>query len=310
MIIITDNPKFADKYFKSRPSWQSIFLSSLTDDVIQVGERLLKNETVYMAKVSARHFWQYMFFVEFASESQYDVLTEFCRNGLPIPRNTLCVAGSGRGFHGQHGRHWAAEQGNIHVSAYFQPSVEIKNFGAAFHVVPALSAAEAIDNLRNFDLPAGIKWVNDIVMGNSKVGGIIAFSQTRGPIVTDVVLGIGLNVGKTPVIEPTHFVPEAGCLAGFARRPEECSIGDVFEELITCLENNYKKAIQGNYNTLLGEYIKRSSVIGKEVRIMSDDLGSPEVEIARGEVESIGDNLELFLKGFDNPVWKGRLAFL
>lgn len=309
MIVITDNPKFADKFFSTKPTWQSVFLSSLSDDVMQVGERLLKNETVYTARISSRLLWQYMFFVEFAFESQFDVLTDNCRNNLPIPRNTLCIAGSGRGFHGQHNRPWAAESGNIHVSAYFQPSIEIKNFGAAFMVLPAVSVAETIDNLNNFSTGATIKWVNDIMIGNSKVGGVIAYSQTRGAIVTDVVLGIGLNVEKQPVIEPTPFVPEAGCLSGFAVNPRECTIGSVFDELLSCLDKNYKKVTSGNYSGLLEEYNRRSCVIGKNVSIMSDDSDNPDSEIAGGIVESIGVNLELYLKGAASPVWNGRLMY-
>lgn len=307
MILITDNPKFADRFFDTKPAWQSVFLSSLSDDIMPVADRLLKNETVYTARFSSRLLWQYMFFVEFAFESQFDVLTEHCRNNVSIPRNTLCIAGSGRGFHGLRDRPWVSEQGNIHISAYFQPSLEIKNFGSAFVILPAVSVIQAIDKLNNFTETSSIKWINDILMGNSKVGGVLAYSQTRGDIVTDVVLGIGLNVEKKPVVEATHFVPEAGCLADYAIIPKDCTRNVVFGELLNNIDVNYKKITQGGYTELLDLYSKRSAIIGKEVRIMSDDPDSPETEITSGVVESIGENLELYLKDAKDPVWKGRL---
>jgi biotin-[acetyl-CoA-carboxylase] ligase BirA-like protein len=307
MILITDNPKFADRYFSTKPAWQSVFLSSLSDDIMPVAERLLKNETVYTARFSSRLLWQYMFFVEFAFESQFDVLTEHCRNNIPIPRNTLCIAGSGRGFHGLRDRQWVSEQGNIHISAYFQPSLEIKNFVSAFHVLPAVSVVQAIDKLNNFSQTASVKWINDILMGSSKVGGVLAYSQTRGNIVTDVVLGIGLNVEKKPIVEATPFVPEAGCLADYAIIPRDCTRNVVFEELLNSIDINYKKVTQGGFNELLEFYSNRSAIIGRDVKIMTDNPESPATEITSGVVESIGENLELYLKGANDPIWNGRL---
>ena len=48
-------------------------------------------------------------------------------------------------------------------------------------------------------------------------------------------------------------------------------------------------------------------VVGKFVRILRDLPDEEQIEIGRGKVISIGDNLELYLKDKDSPVTKGRL---
>ncbi len=310
MILITDNPKFADKFFRTKPAWQSIYLTAISDEIMPLAERLLKNETIYIARYSSRHLWQYMFLVEYAFESQFDVLTEFSKASISIPRNTMCIAGSGKNFHGFKDRGWVSEMGNLHISAYFKPSIEIRNFGAAFTLLPAVSALEAIDSLNNFSETASVKWVNDIMVGSAKVGGILAYSQASGTIITDVVIGVGLNVEKKPVLEPTPFVPEVGSLIDYAISKRECTRVNVLDELLRALDRNYKKVTQGDYKDLLNSYTTRSTIIGREVRIMADEPGDTAKEIARGVVSAIGDNLEIRLEGRDEPLSKGRLIIL
>ena len=70
---------------------------------------------------------------------------------------------------------------------------------------------------------------------------------------------------------------------------------------------NIEKIITGNYYELLEIYRTRSIVIGRNVKIMSDPIDGSSELIAEGKVKAIGDNLELFLEGVDEPITKGRL---
>jgi hypothetical protein len=51
-------------------------------------------------------------------------------------------------------------------------------------------------------------------------------------------------------------------------------------------------------------------VVGREVRILSDPEDGKQEELGSGRVFSIGENLELWLDGEENPIKKGRLVFI
>ena len=84
-------------------------------------------------------------------------------------------------------------------------------------------------------------------------------------------------------------------------------IGAKVEKESRFLEKNYKLLVNSEYNRLLEWYKHRSFVLGKSVTIVSDDPTKEMEEIAKGKVNSIGDNLELFIDNCNYPISKGRL---
>jgi BirA family biotin operon repressor/biotin-[acetyl-CoA-carboxylase] ligase len=53
---------------------------------------------------------------------------------------------------------------------------------------------------------AGIKWPNDIWIGDAKVGGVLVQSRVAGTVVDAIVVGIGLNVSAAPPASPDYPV--------------------------------------------------------------------------------------------------------
>ena len=53
---------------------------------------------------------------------------------------------------------------------------------------------DAIGNETGLDVM--LKWPNDLVLGNAKLGGILIESKTQGERVSFAILGIGLNVNQ------------------------------------------------------------------------------------------------------------------
>lgn len=175
-------------------------------------------------------------------------------------------------------------------------------------VLAAVSVVDAIDSVSNLTAPAAIKWVNDILLDTAKVSGVLAYTQGAGKSVDAALLGIGLNVETTPTVEATAFVPRVGSLCDFSSGGVALSQGLVFEALLVALDRNYQLLLDGRGSELVDRYRERSIVVGREVTVYSDDaISSPQV-IARGTVESIGENLELIIAGRDKPVSRGRLV--
>ncbi len=251
--------------------------------------------------------WSLLLLAERAARSNYDLLIELARGGAHLPDRTACLAGSGLGFHGFKGRSWAAIPGNLHLSVHFAPGREVERFEVAFTVLAALSVLDALDAVPGMEGRAGLKWVNDVLLDGAKVAGVLAFTQTQDRSVSRAVLGMGVNVLATPEVEPTPFVPAVTSVRSALGGGGERLLPRVLQGLLDALGRNYRVLLEDGFRPLLERYRERSVILGQEVTICSDDLHEVPQVIASGRVLALGDSLEVFLEGRDQPVTRGRM---
>lgn len=307
MKIYTDNTAFASQIIPVESHQWIKSKSALRDNIKLLTANLFQDKSFSETDIESQLLWEQMFIVESAPRSQYDILIDLSQNKNQLKHGILCLAGSGRNFHGFKDRPWQAPDGNIYLSAYCAPYQPIENFGAGFMVLTAVSVIDTLDCIPDIKDKAMIKWVNDIFIDNSKISGVLAYTQAEGDNIVGVVLGIGLNVETTPQIEANPFVPKASSLADYCDKKEYCSQRFVLRKLMESLDNNYRLLINGGYKTLLERYCQRSLVIGRNVDVCLDSPGPDIKIIANGKVTGIGDNLELYIEDFDRPVARGRL---
>lgn len=306
MELYTDSIPYAEQILPPAAGhWSTA--SSIGGDLEDLRAHLFGGNPVSKSQLEPDPLWKHVFVAESAPRSQYDLLIELNRGGRILPEGILCLAGAGKQFHGFKNRAWAASAGNLHVSVNLTPGRRIDHFGVGFTILAAVSVIDAIDAVPGLSGRARVKWVNDILIDDAKVCGVLAYTQTMGDTVTTAVLGIGLNVETTPPVEPTAFVPEVGCLSEFAPEPRFCSQQKLFAELTHALRLNYGRLVQGDYPALLDRYRERSALTGREVAICADEAGREAKVIAEGRVTGLGEDLELFLEGFEDPFTRGRL---
>jgi BirA family biotin operon repressor/biotin-[acetyl-CoA-carboxylase] ligase len=268
---------------------------------------MFQGKSFQKSNVQSPLIWKDVIIVEHASHSQYDALIDLSRNNAYLENGVICLASKGANFHGFKNRHWESPPGNIYLSAYFAPNQPIDNFGVGFMILAAVSVLDVLDSIPEIKNKAMIKWVNDVFIDNAKVCGFLAYTQSEGNKVTGVVIGIGLNVETTPEIEVTPFVPKVASLADYCNDKEFCNQEYVFTKLIKAIDKNYRTLIEGGYFQLIKSYRQRSLAIGREVDVCLDKPDSEIKVIANGLVTGIGDNLELHIKDFSQPITKGRL---
>jgi BirA family biotin operon repressor/biotin-[acetyl-CoA-carboxylase] ligase len=125
---------------------------------------------------------------------------------LGVDEWSVVVANEQTAGRGQHGRSWRDRQGrSLLISIILRPSDP-----AAMSLIPvrtALAIAEAIEPSAE---RIAIKWPNDLILDDRKLGGILVEAQTRGNDLVAIV-GIGLNVLDAPRIpdDPTALTPVA-----------------------------------------------------------------------------------------------------
>lgn len=125
------------------------------------------------------------------------------------------VADEQSGGRGRSGRAWVSTAGNLFASYLFSTTVPIAT-AHQLSLVAGVATFEAISGLglgRRHGLR--LKWPNDILVGTSKVGGILVESSTmptRGDLT--VVIGVGLNLASHPQIEGREVTSLAanGCV--------------------------------------------------------------------------------------------------
>ncbi|MEW5924926.1 MAG: biotin--[acetyl-CoA-carboxylase] ligase [Candidatus Zixiibacteriota bacterium] len=310
MIIYTDNLQYARCALVNSPDFRPFDANREPDQYRALIARLFEANVIYRAEDNTSGFWKHLFIVKRAICSHYDLVSEFCRENIPVPDGSLFLAGSGGNFHGFKGRPWAGLEGNIHLVTYFEPNCVLEQVAVSLTVLATVSVVQTIDMIKSLKGQSGIKWINDILINDSKVAGVLAFTQAEGNSITAAAVGIGLNVEKTPQIPISDFVPKAGSIHQFENRSEETKFSHVLDNLILTLDRNTRLLLTGKYNELIDQYRRRSVIIGKNVAIRPDTDDDEKKVLYTGRVLAIGDDLRLQIEGVPQPVSAGRLVLI
>ena len=309
MIILTDNIAFAQRCIPQSDNWKECKINELRPAEATLAGELFKPSSIMKTEVAASEHWDYLFAVECAAHSQFDMLARLAASNVELPDRTLCCAEYGDEFHGFKSRSWEACRGNIHLSALIKPEQKIPGAAAGFIIAAVIATLQTVEAMDLGAVP-GIKWVNDILVRGAKVGGVLARLQTQGSNIESAVVGIGLNVEQKPAVERDPYVPKVAALSDFSSHPDTCRHADAFPRLIDSLGGHLQDLCQGNFNELLDLYRQHSLILGRQVTICEDTRKPGSQVIAQGLVESIGSSLELYIKGQGKPVSKGRLILL
>ncbi|AFY74152.1 birA, biotin-(acetyl-CoA-carboxylase) ligase [Synechococcus sp. PCC 7502] len=101
---------------------------------------------------------------------------------------------SGRG---QRDHLWQSDLGGLYLSVIFQPQQPAQ----AVAQMTIWSAWGIANALRTVVPDLKIKWLNDLVVANRKLGGILTETRVTGGIITHAVLGVGINwLNEVPTV--------------------------------------------------------------------------------------------------------------
>lgn len=202
---------------------------------------------------------------------------------------TLVMAEQQSGGYGRHGRAWFSPPGfNIYCSLIVRgksQTVPLAQWLSWVPLVTALAVAEATQQVAA--IPLALKWPNDLLLQDRKVGGILCESTlttTNGPI---VIIGIGLNVNVPLQSFPAELRPIAASLIEAVSQPIDRNrlIAQLLWELEQCLDE-----LQSHGAARLRQaYLTRCATLGRQVKVLfANDqqiLGTAETLSADGALQ-------------------------
>ncbi|CAL2104386.1 Biotin-protein ligase [Tenacibaculum sp. 190130A14a] len=168
-----------------------------------------------------------------AIDSTNSFLKEMAENSV-IDNFTTVVAERQTKGRGQMNSKWVSEEGkNLTFSTFvrFESLLFEQHRYLSFAV--ALSVFEAVKSLGINRLT--IKWPNDIMSGNKKIGGILIENSLSRNLIVSSIIGIGLNVNQDFF---TEELPNATSIRNIIG--QEISKEKVFQLILERLQSNIK----------------------------------------------------------------------
>lgn len=125
------------------------------------------------------------------------------------PTGTVVIATQQTAGKGQWGRNWVSEPGGLYLSVAIAPNLPISHT-AQLTMSGVLGIATA---LRDRQIPVALKWPNDLILQNLKLGGILTEARVERGQITKAIIGVGLNwanmVPETGINLQTYLAREA-----------------------------------------------------------------------------------------------------
>jgi len=160
---------------------------------------------------------------------------------------------------GRRGRQWFSPDSNgLYVSVVLDPSraaADRDRATALLTLAAGVAIAEGIGAVTGFT--PDIKWPNDLIINQRKVGGILAEAATSpaaSRAISSVVLGYGLNVGTAPL--PGDLADRATSLESELGRP--VNRADLCVETLIALARRYDDLLEGRFDAILDAWIARA----------------------------------------------------
>ncbi|HJT20936.1 MAG TPA: biotin--[acetyl-CoA-carboxylase] ligase [Nitrospira sp.] len=183
-----------------------------------------------------------------------------------IDHGTVIVADSQTAGRGRLARTWFSPPGvNLYCSIVVRlpiPSDRLSEWLSWLPLSASLAAAEAIESVVGVHVT--VKWPNDLLMAERKIGGILCESGSTSRSEPFQVVGLGINVNGRRADFPPDICETATTIAEEAGRAVDRNrlLAGILQELEVCLDE-----FVGNHEEKIAiAYSRRCVTLGRRVR--------------------------------------------
>lgn len=210
--------------------------------------------------ISHQSPWKIFHFVSLGSTNDY------LKQQLDAPEFTCVVADAQTAGRGRRTRSWVSLPGEgLYLSVLLRPQADAGNIA----LISLLTAVASIETLATYHVAAlDIKWPNDLLIGERKVGGILVEGASNNAFGLRLIVGIGINLNHQ------SFPPEISETATslFLQTGQKYDVVELRDRLLERLAAWYEQWRQGRATEIITRWQQLSSYAeGQAVRVMLDD---------------------------------------
>jgi len=172
---------------------------------------------------------------------------------------TLVLAESQTRGRGRLGRSWLSPKyKGIYFSLILKPKIS-PDRTPILTLLAAVSICQAVKEVAGQDLQ--IKWPNDIIMHNKKLGGILTELSAEMDEVNFVVIGVGLNVNndKKSLLSSATSLKE--------QKKEQNNRVTLLQEILRRIEKNYLLFQESGARPIIEKWREHSITLGRRVKV-------------------------------------------
>lgn len=193
---------------------------------------------------------------------------------------------------GRVGREWKSYNNEgLWFTIVLRPDLEPENVQI---VTLAASVAVVEGILETQGIVCGIKWPNDIILDDCKLGGILTELSAEPGHVNYVVVGIGININQDSNTFEDEIKNRATSLK--IHTGKHVSRVRVLESILTRFEDIYRIVLQGNAKEIIDKWSRYSVTLGKEVKIRFKNIEY------NGLAQSVASDGKLIVKCNDGVI--------
>lgn len=178
---------------------------------------------------------------------------------------TVVIAQEQTKGRGRKGRSWySAKKMGLYASVILRPA---KSDVSLIPLLAGLAVREAI--LETIRVEVQIKWPNDLIWKDRKLGGILCESGFFGNQLSFVILGIGLNIKHNPEDFPPEMKPFATSLKIIKK--EDIALNDLLPRLWQALDDWYELFMEGHEQKIMDSFLENSAMsLGEEISVVTE----------------------------------------
>jgi len=193
-------------------------------------------------------------------DSTNNVAKELAEKGAV--EGTIVIAESQRRGKGRRGKKWLSPSGGVWMTIILRPDIPTSQ-APILTLLTGVAVAETLNHECGLDV--GIKWPNDILIGEKKVCGILTEASASKNGLDYVVVGIGIDLN----VDVDEFPPDLRKGATSLKREleEEISGEKVVQNFLLNFENLYQDFKEGRISEILKQWRKLSTTIGSTVEV-------------------------------------------
>lgn len=179
------------------------------------------------------------------------------------PEGTIVLSRSQTSGRGRMKRQWSCPPGKgILMSIVLRPPIKIQ-FVPQLTLLCSVVVAETIRKVTG--CAAGIKWPNDILIGEKKVCGILAQSSFSGAGQEYVIIGVGINVNLSKDQLPLDCRKTSTSLK--LELGQEVSRAKLLEQFYFAWEEHYLAFLESGHAYLREKWFENNVTLGRKIVI-------------------------------------------